>query len=44
MITGKIYRIPANRISQSGEYVVFRNVPVQDFPFLIAEKRLLHLL
>lgn len=44
MITGKIYRIPANRISKSGEYVVFRNMPILDSPFLIAEKRLLYLL
>ena len=44
MITGKIYRIPANRISQSGEYVMFRNVPVPDSPFPIEGKRLLYLL
>ena len=43
MITGKVYEIPADRISKSGEYVVFSNIPVLDSPFLIAEKRLLHL-
>ena len=43
MITGKVYEIPADRISKSGEYVVFRNIPVLDSPFLIAGKRLLHL-
>ena len=43
MITGKVYEIPEDRISKSGEYVVFRNIPVLDSPFLIAEKRLLHL-
>ncbi|MBQ9335912.1 MAG: beta-galactosidase [Lentisphaeria bacterium] len=43
MISGKIYEIPADRISRSGEYVVFRSMPILDTPFLIAEKRLLHL-
>ncbi|MBE6373122.1 MAG: hypothetical protein E7055_13745 [Lentisphaerae bacterium] len=44
MITGKVYEIPADRISKSGKYVVFRDMPILDSPFLIAEKRLLHLL
>ena len=44
MISGKVYEIPADRISKSGEYVVFRDMPILDSPFLIAEKRLLHLL
>ena len=43
MITGKVYEIPADRISKSGEYVVFRDMPILDSPFLIAEKRLLHM-
>lgn len=43
MITGKVYEIPANRISKSGECVVFQDIPILDSPFLIAEKRLLHL-
>ena len=42
-LTGKVYEIPSDRISKSGEYVVFRNMPILDSPFLIAEKRLLHL-
>ena len=43
MISGKVYEIPSDRISKSGEYVVFRDMPILDSPFLIAEKRLLHL-
>ena len=44
MISGKVYEIPADRISKAGEYVAFRDMPVMDSPILIAEKRLLHLM
>ena len=44
MISGKVYEIPSDRICESGEYVVFRDLPILDTPFLIAEKRLLHLI
>ena len=43
MISGKVYDIPADRIARQGGFVVFRNMPILDTPFLIAEKRLLHL-
>ena len=43
MISGKVYEIPADRISRPGGYVVFHDMPILDTPFLIAEKRLLHL-
>ena len=42
MITGKVYEVPADRMSRSGEYVAF-DLPILDSPFLLAEKRLLHL-
>ena len=43
LVSGSVYAIPADRVSRQGEYVRFRGMPVSDAPFLIAEKRLLHL-
>ena len=43
LISGEVYAIPEGRISRQGEYVRFGGMPVLDSPFLIAEKRLLHI-
>ncbi len=43
MISGKVFAIPADRISRQGDFIQFRDMPVIDSPFVIAEKRLLKL-
>ncbi|RYC70990.1 GH39 family glycosyl hydrolase [Spirosoma sordidisoli] len=43
LITGKIYEIPANQRRQSGKEWTFSEMPIPDYPVLIAEKSAVHL-
>ena len=43
LVSGSVYAIPKERISRTGTYVVFRDMPIIDSPLLIAERSLLQL-
>jgi hypothetical protein len=38
LVSGRIYEIPADRISTAGESTIFKDIPLYDAPVLIAEK------
>jgi hypothetical protein len=40
LVSGRIYEIPAERVSRDGGTVVLRDIPVYDAPVLVAEKTL----
>ena len=40
LVSGRIYEIPADRIVKTGEFVIFKDIPLYDAPVLIAEKKL----
>lgn len=39
LITGKVYEIPKNQWSKSGDSYTFRNIPIPDYPVLIADQK-----
>ncbi len=41
LISGWIYEIPADRIVKSGEFTIFKDLPLYDAPVLVAEKQLI---
>ena len=41
IVTGRVYEIPGKRISKTGDFVIFKDMPVYDAPMLIAEKSVL---
>lgn len=43
MISGNVFAISSEHISQQGDFIQFRDMPIIDSPFVIAEKRLLKL-
>lgn len=40
LVSGRIYEIPADRILHTGEFTIFKDIPLYDAPVLIAEKEL----
>ena len=40
LISGRIYEIPADRIVKTGDFIIFKDIPLYDAPVLIAEKKL----
>lgn len=40
LVSGRVYEIPAARVLRTGDFTVFRDIPVYDAPVLIAEKKL----
>ena len=40
LVSGRIYEIPADRMSKVGESTLFKDIPLYDAPVLIAERRL----
>lgn len=38
LVSGRVYEIPADRITSAGEATMFKNIPLYDAPVLIAEK------
>jgi hypothetical protein len=40
LISGRICEFPAERVTRTGDTVVFKDVPVYDAPVLVAEKAL----
>ena len=38
LVSGRIYEIPADRITTSDESLLFKDIPLYDAPVLIAEK------
>ena len=40
LVSGRIYEIPADRIVKTGEFTIFKDIPLYDAPVLIAEKEL----
>lgn len=40
LVSGRIYEIPADRITNSGTITIFKDIPLYDAPVLIAEKGL----
>jgi hypothetical protein len=43
LISGRVYEIPAERRIRTGEFTVFKDVPLYDAPVLIAERSTLPL-
>ncbi|WP_077923124.1 hypothetical protein [Spirosoma sp. 209] len=43
LITGKVYEIPKKQCQQSGDTWTFSEIPIPDYPVLIAEKSAVHL-
>ncbi len=43
LITGKVYEIPANQFKKDGDGYNFSNIPVPDYPVVIAEKALVRM-
>ena len=43
LITGKVYEIPKNQSRKSGNEWTFTEIPVPDYPVLIADKSTLNL-
>ena len=41
LITGKVYEIPASQWKKSGKEVVFTDIPVPDYPVVIADKQII---
>lgn len=39
MVTGEVFAVPAKDVSADGEWTVYSNIPVHDYPWLLAEKR-----
>jgi hypothetical protein len=39
LMTGRVYEIPKDRFSKESEGVAFRELPIPDYPVLIAEKK-----
>ena len=40
LVSGRIYEIPAERVTTAGGFTIFKDVPLYDAPVLIAEKGL----
>ncbi|MBI4623821.1 MAG: beta-galactosidase [Verrucomicrobia bacterium] len=40
LVSGRVYAIPADRITSAGAFTIFKDVPLYDAPVLIAEKGL----
>ena len=40
LVSGRIYEIPADRITNAGQSTIFKDIPLYDAPVLIAEKGL----
>jgi hypothetical protein len=38
LVSGRIYALPANRITSAGGFTILKDVPLYDAPVLIAEK------
>ena len=40
LVSGRIYELPPDRILKSGDFTIFKDVPVYDAPVLLAEREL----
>ena len=38
LLTGELFAVPAADVSRDGEYTVYSNIPVHDYPWLLADK------
>jgi hypothetical protein len=44
LVSGKVYQIPDNNWKKKGKQYSFNNIPVPDYPVLIADKSLVKII